>query len=127
MLEISKANISIAINAILWYGTGCHARNVDINLETLEKIFECDDNASRQELYNNLIGYDVDYECSFIKGNKIEVSPIKECYFNIPLSIRAILYSFKGDELFCDDIDDMSISMTEFTKDVDEHIRYMLQ
>lgn len=127
MTEINKANISIAINAILWYGSGCHGRNVDINLEILESVFECDDNASRQELYNNLVGYDVNYESSFIKGNKIDVSPVKECYFNVPSSVRAILYSFKEDELFCDDIDDMSISISEFMNDVDEHVRYMLQ
>lgn len=125
-LVINKENINIAINTILWYGSGCHGRCIDINVQVLMRTFDCDDYNSIQAVYNALTDYQLEtkYEYSFIKcPQKLTSAPIKECRKNIPLAIRAILYSLQDDNLVVNDIDDAAIAMSTFYNDMEESIR----
>ena len=108
-LAINKENINIVINTILWYGSGCHGRCIDINVQVLMRTFDCDDYNSIQAVYNALTDYqlEIKYEYPFIKClRKLTSAPIKECRKNIPLAIRAILYSLQYDNLAVNDIEE---------------------
>lgn len=125
-LAINKENVNIAINTILWYGSGCHGRCTDINVQVLMRIFDCDDYNSIQTVYNTLTDYQLEtrYGYPFIKcPQKLTLAPIKECRKNIPLAIRAILYSLQYDNLAVNDIDDAAIAMSTFYNDMEESIR----
>lgn len=120
-LAINKENVNIAINTILWYGSGCHGRCTDINVQVLMRIFDCNDYNSIQTVYNTLTDYQLEtkYEYPFIKcPQKLTSPPIKECRKNIPLAIRAILYSLQYDNLVVNDIDDAAIAMSTFYNDI---------
>lgn len=125
-LAINKENINIAINAILWYGSGCHGRCADIDVQALTRTFDCDDYNSIQAVYNTLTDYQLEttYEYVLVKcPQKLTSAPIKECRKNVPLAIRAILYSLQYDNLVVNDIDDAAIAMSTFYNDIEESIR----
>lgn len=129
-LNINKENVDIAINAILWYGSGWHGRNTDIDVQILMQTFDCNDYNSIQAVYNALIDYQLETKCEYITKNfikcpqKLISAPIKECRKNVPLAVRAILYSLQDDKYSSiTDIDDAAIAMAVFYNDMEESIR----
>lgn len=123
-IEINKENINVAVKAILWYGTGCHSRCTDLNLEMLEKVFEVESNQERQAFYNCLESenIEINHEYSYLKCEPIKEAPIKECCGFYALAVRAILYSYKYEQLYyeddSDDIDDACIGVATFIQDM---------
>ena len=115
--ELDKFNLELALQAMLWSGTGYHSSNSSLMIDLLKDIFEITTAEDLQKLYN-LLGDKSNriYGVCFADGT-VEMYPINECpiYFlshDLALTNRSIIYSFK------DDLDDAGIFVTEFFTDL---------
>lgn len=119
--ELDEVNLELALQAILWYGTGNHSRNTTIKIDLLKDIFEITTAEDLQKLYNLLSDKSNRiYSVCFADGT-VEMYPINECpiyflSFDPALANRSIIYSFK------DDLDDASIFVTEFFTDLRNYL-----
>lgn len=119
--ELDEVNLELALQAILWYGTGNHSRNTTIKIDLLKDIFEITTAEDLQKLYNLLSDKSNRiYNVCFADGT-VEMYPINECpiyflSFDPALANRSIIYSFK------DDLDDASIFVTEFFTDLRNYL-----
>lgn len=114
--ELNKFNLELALQAILWYGTGNHSCNTIIKIDLLKDIFEIATLGDLQKLYNLLMDKSIRIREVCFEDGTIEMCPINECpisllLLNSLLTNRSIMYSFK------DDLNNAIISTTEFFND----------
>ena len=114
--ELNKFNLELALQAILWYGTGNHSCNNIIKIDLLKDIFEIATLGDLQKLYNLLMDKSIRIREVCFEDGTIEMCPINECpisllLLNSLLTNRSIMYSFK------DDLNNAIISTTEFFND----------
>lgn len=114
--ELNKFNLELALQAILWYGTGNHSCNTIIKIDLLKDIFEIATLGDLQKLYNLLMDKSIRIREVCFEDSTIEMCPINECpisllLLNSLLTNRSIMYSFK------DDLNNAIISTTEFFND----------
>jgi len=118
-IPLNKFNLEIVLKAILWYGSGCHGRITSISFNVVKSIFEIDNARDLQKLYNMLdlnseeLGvYSVCFADNNIEMENMSEAPVALLNTSRSLAMRAIVYSQK------DDLDDISISVSDFMNDL---------